>query len=120
MNSAATQYVKNTNVDHYSKNPVGFLKWIVEKLPNEKVVMGTGFGPPGIVLLDMLFKVTKNISVFYIDTSFLFEQTYDLKTKLEDRYGFKFLNFSTDLSPEAQGKQYGKNSGKMILMLAVI
>ena len=85
MNSAATQYVKNTNVDHYSKNPVGFLKWIVEKLPNEKVVMGTGFGPPGIVLLDMLFKVTNNISVFYIDTSFLFEQTYDLKKKLEEK-----------------------------------
>ena len=84
MNSIATQYIKKTNVDHYNKNPEGFLKWIVEKLPNDKVVMGTGFGPPGIVLLDMLFKVTNNISVFYIDTSFLFEQTYDLKKKLEE------------------------------------
>jgi phosphoadenosine phosphosulfate reductase len=108
MNSTATQYVKNSNVDHYSKNPEGFLKWIVEKLPNDKVVMGTGFGPPGIVLLDMLFKVTNNISVFYIDTSFLFEQTYDLKKKLEEKYGFKFLRFSTELTPEAQGKQYGE------------
>ena len=109
MNSAASQYVKNTNVDQYRKNPEGFLKWIVEKLPNEKVVMGTGFGPPGIVLLDILFKVTRDISVFYIDTGFLFEQTYDLKNKLEERYGFKFLRFSTELTPEAQGKQYGEN-----------
>ena len=109
MNNAASQYVKNTNVDQYRKNPEGFLKWIVGKLPNDKIVMGTGFGPPGIVLLDILFKVTNNISVFYIDTSFLFEQTYDLKNKLEERYGFKFLRFSTELTPEAQGKQYGKN-----------
>ena len=109
MNNAALQYVKNTNVDQYRKNPEGFLKWIVEKLPNDKVVMGTGFGPPGIVLLDILFKVTKNISVFYIDTSFLFAQTYDLKNNLEERYGFKFLRFSTELTPEAQGKQYGGN-----------
>tara|TARA_Y100000588_G_C13885633_1_gene766441 strand:+ start:62 stop:799 length:738 start_codon:yes stop_codon:yes gene_type:complete len=108
MNSAATQYVQNTNIDHYSKNPVGFLKWIVKKLPNKKVIMGTGFGPPGIVLLDMLFKVTKDISVFYIDTNFLFDQTYDLKNKLEKRYGFKFLKFSTDLTPEVQGKKYGE------------
>ena len=109
MNSAASQYIKNKNVDQYRKNPEGFLKWIVDKLPNSKVVMGTGFGPPGIVLLDILFKVTNNISVFYIDTGFLFEQTYDLKNKLEERYGFKFLRFSTELTPEAQGKQYGEN-----------
>ena len=109
MNSAASQYVKNTNVDQYRKNPEGFLKWIVEKLPNDKVIMGTGFGPPGIVLLDILFKVTNNISVFYIDTGFLFEQTYDLKNKLEERYGFKFLRFSTELTSEAQEKQYGEN-----------
>ena len=89
MNSTASQYVKNTNVDQYRKIPEGFLKWIVDKLPNSKVVMGTGFGPPGIVLLDILFKVTNNISVFYIDTGFLFEQTYDLKNKLEERYGLK-------------------------------
>ena len=57
-------------------------------MPNERVVMGTGFGPPGIVLLDILFKVTRDISVFYIDTGFLFDQTYDLKGKLQKKYGF--------------------------------
>ena len=108
MNNTALQYVQNTNVERYSKNPEGLLKWIVKNLPNDKVVMGTGFGPPGIVLLDMLFKVTRNISVFYIDTSFLFDQTYDLKNKLEEKYGFEFLCFSTDLNPESQGKQYGE------------
>ena len=109
MNSAASQYVKNKNVDQYRKNPEGFLKWIVEKLPNNKEVIVFLFGPPGIVLLDILFKVTNNISVFYIDTDFLFEQTYDLKNKLEERYGLKFLRFSTGLTSEAQGKQYGEN-----------
>ena len=69
--------------------------------------MGTGFGPPGIVLLDMLFKITKDISVFYIDTGFLFDQTYELRDKLQDRYGFKFLRFSTDMTPEMQAEQYG-------------
>ena len=109
MNTTALQFIQEKSVNRYRKNPQGLLKWIAEKLPNEKVVMGTGFGPPGIVLLDMLFKVTKNISVFYIDTGFLFDQTYKLRDQLEEKYGFKFLKISTELTPEMQEKQYGHN-----------
>ena len=109
MNIPALQYVQNKNVNRYRKNPEGLLKWIVDKLPNDRIVMGTGFGPPGVALLDMLFKVTRNIAVFYIDTGFLFDQTYNLKNKLQEKYGFEFLRFSTDLTPLEQEKHYGKN-----------
>ena len=107
MNAPALQQVQNNKINKYRNNPVELLKWIKNNLPNEKIVMGTGFGPPGIVLLDMLFKVTRDISVFYIDTGFLFDQTYELRDKLQDRYGFKFLRFSTDMTPEMQADQYG-------------
>ena len=107
MNAQALQQVQNKTIKQYRKNPVELLKWLKNNLPNEKMVMGTGFGPPGIVLLDMLFKITKDISVFYIDTGFLFDQTYELRDKLQDRYGFKFLRFSTDITPEMQADQYG-------------
>jgi len=108
MNAAALQQVQNSKIKRYRNNPVELLKWIESNLPNERVVMGTGFGPPGIVLLDMLFKVTRDISVFYIDTGFLFDQTYDLRDKLQEKYGFKFLRFSTELTPEIQANQYGE------------
>ena len=108
MYNAALKHVESNEIAQYSNNPDKFLKWVVKNLPIEKVVMGTGFGPPGIVLLDMLFKVTKSISVFYIDTEFLFDQTHDLKNRLEEKYGFKFLRVSTDLTPEEQGNQYGE------------
>jgi len=94
-------------VANYRKNPIDLIKWLEKNLPNEKIIMGTGFGPPGIALLDMLFKVTKNISVFYIDTNFLFDQTYVLKDKLEQKYGIDFLRISTELNPEMQVKNYG-------------
>ena len=86
MNATALQQVKNNKINKYRNNPVELLKWIKNNLPNEKVIMGTGFGPPGIVLLDLLFQVTKDISVFYIDTGFLFDQTYDLKNKSENAH----------------------------------
>ena len=65
MYNAALKHVESNEIAQYSNNPEKLLKWVVKNLPIEKVVMGTGFGPPGIVLLDMLFKVTKNISVFF-------------------------------------------------------
>ena len=82
MNNVALQYVQSEKIKRYSNDPKELIKWIAKKLPNEKVVMGTGFGPPGIVLLDILFQVTRKISVFYIDTGFFFDQTYNLKNKL--------------------------------------
>ncbi len=108
MNAPALQQVQNDKINKYSNNPVELLKWIKNNLPNKKVVMGTGFGPPGIVLMDMLFNITKDISAFYIDTGFLFDQTYDLKNKLEEKYGIEFLRFAPDITAEEQEKQYGK------------
>jgi len=109
MNTQAIQHqVQNSKIKQYRKNPIELLRWLEKNLPNDKIIMGTGFGPPGIVLLDMLFQVTKNISVFYIDTDFLFDQTYLLRDKLEERYGFKFLRFSSDITPDMQGKEYGE------------
>ena len=109
MAAEALQQVQKNRVKQYRNNPIELLKWIASNLPVEKVIMGTGFGPPGIVLLDMLFKVTKNISVFYIDTNFLFEQTYELRDKLQEKYGFEFLKFSTEVTPDMQAQEYGKN-----------
>ena len=94
MVAQAFKQIKSSRVKRYRNNPIELLKWITDNLPSNKVVMGTGFGPPGIVLLDMLFKVTHDISVFYIDTSFLFDQTYELRDKLQEKYGFQFLKFS--------------------------
>ena len=67
----------------------------VADIRNGSVIMIPGFGPPGIVLLDMLFKVTQDISVFYIDTGFLFDQTYELRDRLQEKYGFKFKLFAS-------------------------
>jgi len=112
MNAHALQQVQHERVNKYRKNPIDLLKWIERNLPSEKVIMGTGFGPPGVVLLDMLFKVTKDISVFYIETDFLFDQTYELRDKLQEKYGFEFLRFSTALTPEMQADKYGEKLWK--------
>ena len=42
-------------------NAEDLLKWTIEHFGIGKVVMGTGFGAPGVVLLDILKKVSNNV-----------------------------------------------------------
>ena len=45
-------------------NPEDLLKWTIDHFGVDKIVMGTGFGAPGVVLLNILKKVNKNVDVF--------------------------------------------------------
>lgn len=88
-------------------NPEDLLKWTIKQFGIDKVVMGTGFGAPGVVLLDILKKVNQNVEVFYIDTGVLFKETYELKNQLESQYKMKFKRFSTQVPIEQQRELYG-------------
>ena len=48
MNNVAIQHAQSKKINRYRNNPKELLKWIAKKLPSENVVMGTGFGPPGV------------------------------------------------------------------------
>ena len=88
-------------------NPEDLLKWSINHFGVDKIVMGTGFGAPGVVLLDILKKVNKNVDVFYIDTGVLFKETYELKNQLESHYNMKFKRFSTQIPMVQQRELYG-------------
>ena len=81
---------KNKNFPYLNES-ISVIQQIIQKFSVKKITMGTGFGAPGVVLLDILRKINLNISVFYIDTGVLFKETYDLKDKLEDYYNIKFI-----------------------------
>ena len=71
--------INKTNKFPYLKESISVIQKIIEKFPNNKITMGTGFGAPGVVLLDILTKIQYQVDLFYIDTGFLFDQTYDLE-----------------------------------------
>jgi phosphoadenosine phosphosulfate reductase len=82
------------------------LAWATQTY-GEKLAMGTGFGPEGIVILDLLCQVNACPRVFYLDTDFLFPETYGLRDKLAKRYGIEFEQVRSGLSPLVQSQHYG-------------
>jgi phosphoadenosine phosphosulfate reductase len=86
--------------------PGEVLEWAFNQF-GDRVTIATGFGAEGISLIDIAVAINPRADVFFLDTGFLFPETYDLKRRLQDRYGIQIRSVSTSLSPEKQQELYG-------------
>jgi phosphoadenosine phosphosulfate reductase len=73
-----------------------------------RVAIATGFGAEGVALIDMAVKINPRPDVFFIDTSFLFPETYELRRRIEQRYGIEVRAVKTDITPESQEAMFGE------------
>lgn len=96
------------NAELEGQGPQGILKWAVQRFGSALTLACSFGGISGMVLLDMAVKIDPDIRVFYLDTGFLFPETYALRDEVERRYGIKPLAFRPALSAEAQAARYGE------------
>ena len=61
--------------------PEETLRWAFEWF-QESVTIATGFGAEGVALIDMAVRINPRVDVFFLDTAFLFAETYELRRRL--------------------------------------
>jgi len=86
--------------------PEETLRWAFDEF-QERVTIATGFGAEGVALIDMAVRINPNPDIFFLDTSFLFPETYELRRRLEDRYGIRIRAFQSEVTPEQQELKFG-------------
>jgi len=87
--------------------PQSLVSWAVSRF-GSRLVVTTGFGMEGCVLIDMLWRLGLPLTVHYLDTHFFFPETHALRLRLEARYpGIAIVNAGTDLTPEEQAAAIG-------------
>ncbi|WP_174735095.1 phosphoadenylyl-sulfate reductase [Mesobacillus harenae] len=64
---------------------MGVLKWAFREY-GDKLVYACSFGAEGIVLLDLISKVTSQAKVIFLDTDLHFKETYQLIDKIKSKY----------------------------------
>jgi phosphoadenosine phosphosulfate reductase len=89
-----------------SSSPETVLTWAVREF-GAAIALATGFGPEGCVLVDMLSKIAPDTRIFYLDTDLLFPETYELRDRLEAKYGVAIERQATKLTIEAQAEEFG-------------
>src|ERR1041385_348801 len=87
-------------------SPEEVLEWALGAF-GKRIALATGFGAEGCVLVHMLASVDHSARIFYLDTELLFEETYELKRRLEARYGVQIERRTSDLDLEMQASAFG-------------
>lgn len=87
-------------------SPEETLRWAFDEFEGT-VTIATGFGAEGLALIDMAVRINPRPDIFFLDTAFLFPETYELRRRLEDRYDIEIRAFQTALTPEQQEQKFG-------------
>ncbi|OQW35187.1 MAG: phosphoadenosine phosphosulfate reductase [Nitrospira sp. SG-bin1] len=91
-----------------TKPPQDVLAATIERY--ERIVLACSFGAEDVVLVDMVHRINPSVPLFYLDTDFLFPETYATRDHVIERYGLKstqVIQVKSLLSPEKQAEDYG-------------
>ena len=88
--------------------PQAIVGWMLERFAGRRLVLTTSFGMEGCALIDMVARLGRPLPVIYLDTMFLFPETYALRDRMVERYPhLSFENYGTTLTPEQQAEHHG-------------
>ena len=71
------------------------------------IVLASSFGAEDVALIDMLSRINAAVPILYLDTDFLFAETYATRDALVKRYGIAPIQVKSLLTPEQQAAQFG-------------
>ncbi len=90
-----------------TESPLDILRWASEHL-GSKLTFATGFGAEGCVIIDLIGRHDLPIDIFTLDTGLLFEETYELWRRLEQRYGITIRAVRPEQSVNEQALAHGR------------
>jgi len=81
--------------------------WALEHLPNE-AVLSSSFGAQAPVMLHLATRLRRDIPVVFVDTGYLFPETYRLVDALQERLELNLQVYRPRLSPAWQEARLGR------------
>lgn len=82
------------------------LAWAAREF-GDKAALASSFGAEDVVLMDIVSRINAPFAVFTLDTDFLFPETYELISRIEEKYGISVERLRPRLTPESQGREFG-------------
>ena len=88
------------------RSPEEILCWASGRFAH-RLAFATGFGPEGLVLVDLIARHRLPVDVFTLDTGLFFPETYALWRRVEERYGISIRAARPELSVAQQAARHG-------------
>jgi phosphoadenosine phosphosulfate reductase len=91
-----------------ASTPEEIVAWTLRRFAGQSLAASTSFGMEGCALVDMIARHGVSLPVIYLDTMFLFPETYALRDRMVTRYPqLRFENRGTTLTPGEQEARFG-------------
>ena len=110
QNRPSEQELKVLNDAYAGKAPQELLAYALgQYFP--RIILACSFGAEDVTLLDMVYRINRRTSVFYLDTEFLFPETYEVRDRIINRYGLAtehLIQVKSALTPNQQSAEHGE------------
>lgn len=93
-----------------TKQPQDVLAAAIERY-GQKIVVACSFGAEDVALVDMALRINPLVPLFYLDTDFLFPETYATRDRVIERYGLQpaqVIQVKSMLTPQEQAESHGE------------
>jgi len=97
-----TELLQSLNERFAGGSPQQLIAWAAETYGGRLALSCSFGGASGMVLLDLALQIDRSVAVVYVDTDYLFPETYETVRAVEGRYGINVLGFRSSLSPKTQ------------------
>jgi len=96
------------DLDFEDADPASIIKWAVEAVGRDRLVVATSFGPSGMVNLHLLSEIAPEVPVVFIDTLHHFDETLELASRATERYGLDLRVYRAADSREEFDRVHGE------------
>ncbi|MGZ8404415.1 MAG: phosphoadenylyl-sulfate reductase [Nitrospira sp.] len=107
--SELVEELKAWSASFETKLPQDVLAAAIERY-GQKMVLACSFGAEDVVLVDMVHRINPAVPLFYLDTDFLFPETYATRDRIIERYQLKpaqVIQVRSLLTAQQQAESHG-------------
>lgn len=83
------------------------LQWAFAQFQVDDIALACSFGAEDVALVDLVTKVKPGARLFYLDTNFLFPESYEVIEKVQAKYDVRMTQVLPRLTPEEQATAHG-------------
>jgi phosphoadenosine phosphosulfate reductase len=92
-----------------ARSPQDLLQEVLARYAS-RIILACSFGAEDVVLVDMVQQIRPGTPLFYLDTDFLFPETYDVRDRIVAKYGLtpeQAIQVQSLLTPDRQAAEHG-------------
>jgi len=100
--------IQRISKDFEERSPQELVRWGIEHF-RDGITLACSFGAEDVALVDMIAHIDRSVPIFYLDTDYLFKETFEVRDRIVEKYGVRVVGVKPLVTIEEQSAQHGRD-----------